>query len=312
MDASLELDCDAIVDDPEPGYAGLAKQLEVLKTRTVATQHECSCVLPMSLTDLRSVEVPEGEHDDVAQMAIESLREYYEDFDQRITRTWQHEETPHDMAMVSSVSVRSSIAETIVDDLKSVKLRCVGMDSLPFAMARAAELGSFSRKDEPIALLDWGHSTVTLVIARNGRPEFVRRLRDCNGRDAIESLAQGLRLDSTDILHVLATCGLPAAGAHATSNAATEKIQRLLIPELDKVCAELQKTLLYLRHHLRKLMPSQLVLFGGMATIPQISSAFQERCGLETTPWKLNSRNSHVSDAVYGVAMAASVGRNWT
>ena len=295
---------------PDDGFRGLADELNILRSRTLATRHDCSCVLPMSLTDIRSVEVPDGADSDVHQMAVEALKDCYPDFDQRVTKSWRHSETPHDMAMVSAVSVRTGIAEQIVADLDGVHLKCVSMNSLPFMLARAAEMSHAVNDHQPVGLLDWGHSSVTFVVARQGRPEFVRSFRDCSGGSAVCSLSEGLQLDEDDIRHVLATCGLPSTGTSPDAHGISQSVRQMLMPEIEKVCGELQKTLMYLRHHLRPLLPARLLLFGGMASIPNIADAFQEHCRIETFPWSLNADNSHSTDPIYAVAMAASAGRN--
>ena len=57
----------------------LSEQLRPLQNRPLAQKHDCACVLPMSLTELRSVDVPVGTESDVEQMALESLKDLYPD-----------------------------------------------------------------------------------------------------------------------------------------------------------------------------------------------------------------------------------------
>jgi hypothetical protein len=81
-----------------------------------------------------------------------------------------------------------------------------------------------------------------------------------------------------------------------------------MVPEVQRIGAELRKTLLYLQHHVVRLMPSRLVLFGGMATVPNVAAAVQAHSNVETAVWSLTGDNSNRCDPLYAVAMAASVG----
>ncbi|HIK94686.1 MAG TPA: hypothetical protein EYG03_22305 [Planctomycetes bacterium] len=260
----------------------------------------------LSLTDLRSVEVPQGSESDVEKMALEAIKDLYpDDFDERMTRLWQQNDTGHDLAHVASLSLPDILAVKIVEQLATARLNCGAIDGLPFALARAANMSPTSRSSQPVALLDWGHTSVTFIIARNGRPEFVRSFRDCGGQRSVDAVAQGLSVDHGDALNVLATFGLPRDGA---AGAVPGSLDLLMAPEVQRIGAELRKTLLYLQHHVVRLMPSRLVLFGGMAAIPNIATAVQDQSGVETVAWSLNDGDGDRSDPLYAAAMATSVG----
>jgi Tfp pilus assembly PilM family ATPase len=287
----------------------LSQQLQPLQNRPLAQNHDCACVLPMSLTDLRSVDVPDGNEGDVEQMALESLKDLYpDDFDDRITRPWRQSEPGNGMAHVASLSLPDILAARIVEQLSGARLNCGAIDGLPFALARAAEMSPIGRASHPIALLDWGHTSVTFVVSREGHPEFVRTFRDCGGHRSVDAIAQGLGLDHSDALNVLTTFGLPGDGSAA---AVAQSVNSLIAPELQRISGELRKTLLYLQHHVSSLIPSQLVLFGGMATVPNVAAAVQDQSDLKTSVWSLNDNESNQCDPLYAVAMAASVGDLW-
>ena len=164
----------------------------------------------MSLTELRSVDVPVGTESDVEQMALESLKDLYpDDFDDRITRLWRQNETGYDLAHVASLSLPDILGVRIVEQLSAARLNCGAIDGLPFALARAADMSPIGRGGQPIALLDWGHTSVTFVVSRMGRPEFVRTFRDCGSHRSVDAIAQGLGLSHSDALNVLTTFGLP-------------------------------------------------------------------------------------------------------
>lgn len=284
----------------------LAQPLQVLQNRPLKNSYDCSCVLPMSVTDIRSVEIPQGNADEVRQMATEALRDASPDFDERVTTLWQHSVTPHDLAMVSGISVSNPVGESIVSDLSQVGLRCSEIESLPFALARAAEMTPSGCCTQPIGLLDWGHESVTFVVSYRGRPEFVRTFRDCGSGETLTAVAKGLDMSVEDTRHVLAACGLPKGKSDSSTAAISRTVEQLMIPEMRNIAAELRKTLLYLRHHLSRILPARLMLFGGMAAVPNLDHVFQDLCDIETCPWSLNADNSHHTDPVYAVALATS------
>ena len=162
------------------------------------------------------------------------------------------------------------------------------------------------RSQGPIGLLSWEHSGATLVIANKGRPEFIRSLRGCAGHLVIQRLMDGMGLTAAEARCVLATVGIP--GIDGRDSSLAKAVEQIIQPEVQAVGSELQKTLQYLRHHLPRLHPSRLVLFGGMATVSNIDRSLAAGSGLETRPWSLNAEGSHATDPVFAPAIAASAG----
>lgn len=299
-----EAESDSLTDDLLAGKVG--RQLHVLKQRKLTGLEECCCVLPAQLTDIRTVEVPQGSEREVTLMAGEALRDSFGDeSDHRVTRLWLHHHSPHDLAMVSGISTRTDVGEQIVADLNQAGFDCRSMVSLPFTLAQAASMSACARGPHPVGLLSWQHSGATFVVTKDDRPEFMRQLRDCSGRQVEQRLQDGLNISREEAVSVLSTFGLSAAGDTCGVGQAVEKI---IQPDLQQLAAEIKKTMLYLRHHLPSLLPGRIVLFGGMATVPHISSAIEQISGVETRPWSLESETSHASDPLFALAIAASAG----
>lgn len=290
------------------GYLG--EQLAVLKKRTLFSQHDCVCVLPPSVTEIRTVEVPHGTQNDVRQMAMEAMRDCFpRDFDQREMQLWTHSESPHGMTMVSGVSVPTDVGEAVVEDMQAVGLNCSAITTLPFALTHALSMSTADAwQQQPTGIISWEHSKAMFIVSRNGRPEFVRGLRDCSGAVAIQRIADGLNLSADEADQVLATVGIPETCDRGSSVSLAGTVEHLLQPEFQNLCDEIQKTLMYLRHHLSNLIPTQLVLFGGMAAVPNISRIIHGRFGMNAQPWSLNAANSQCTDPVFAAAMAASMG----
>lgn len=298
---------DAMTSDESFSVDQLGDFLKPLSRRPLSNRQACSCVLPSSAVDIRSVEVPPGTAREVDQMATEALRDAMPSFDDRIVKLWHHSISPHDMAVVSGVSVHCEAAESIVDDLGGVGLNCYRMDSLPFALARASTLTPDYRPDQSVGMLDWGHRTVTLVIAKGGRPEFIRSFRDCSGLSAVNAIAEGLKITPQEALAALCTARLFENDNSASRSAIGRAIEQLLQADLQRVADELHKTLMYLRHHASRIQPTVLQLAGGMATVDNIAEFIQEQSGIETKVWSLDASNAAPSDPLFATAFAASV-----
>ena len=295
-----------MADDLASGFLG--RQLDSLSRRTLSTPHDCACVLPMSVTEFRSIEVPAGNENDINLMAQEALRDCFpHDFEERVTRLWRHVHSPHDLTQVSGISVKTAVGEGIVEDLNRVGFDCRSMASIPFALTQAASMSPVGRSQQPIGLLSWENSTATFVVTHNGRPEFIRTLRDCSGKAVNERIVDGLGVKPDEARSLLASIGLTNSD-DTNLSPLTKMIEPYVQPEVQKICSELNKTTMYLRHHLPKLLPARLVLFGGMATVPDIARSIQESCGMETSPWSLNADNSHATDPIFAPAIAASAG----
>lgn len=297
-----------IADSLRTGFLG--EQLAALRNRPLPSRHDCVCVLPVCATDFRSVEVPQGSTSEVEQMALEALRDCYpDDFSRREMRLWRHTESPHGLTQVSGISIPSELGESVVDELEGVGLACTSVTALPFSLCHAVSMApNGCDLSQPVGIVSWNHSSAIFVVARNGRSEFIRALRDCDGKNALQRIRDGLSLDESEARSVLASCGLPAAAECGSSASLAAKVEQLLQPEVQKIAAEVQKTLIYLRHHLSALMPSQLLLFGGMATVPNISRVMEDAIGMTSQPWSLGADNSHASDAAFASAMSASTG----
>lgn len=242
-------------------------------------------------------------------MAMESLREHFGDeFHQRTFQMWIHSESASELTTVSCVSVKNELSELVVEELESVGLKCIGIEGHPFALAKACRLSRTGQFDTPIGLLDWGHRTTSLVIARRGVPEFTRTFRDCRGADLLNSVAEGLMISPSDARHIMATAGPTAQTADGQPDVIGEHVQRLIASEVRKVSDELQKTLLYLKHHVPRLLPARILLMGGMGCVANMSAIFQDRSGIETKSWELDTQHAHSSDPAYASTFAVSAG----
>lgn len=303
----LPFEDQAFLDLPSLVESGqLRKRLSVLSEQPLRERQTCCCVVSMSATEFRSVEVPDGSQTEVELMARESFRDSLPDFDERIVKTWKHTQSPHGMAMVSGISMPVDLSETIVHELGRAGLDCISLHSQPFALAGAMSLMSSDSAPSTIGLLSWEHTNAFFVAIHNGRVEFVRTLRDCGGHAVLKRIAEGLQLSQTDAASILMRFGVAGSEHRSDTSGIVDFIQQIIHPELQNICYEFRKTLTYLQHHLPALLPEQIRLFGGMGIVPNLSSLMEAECDIPTLPWSLNASNSLSTDPLFAGAIAAS------
>ena len=112
-------------------------------------------------------------------------------------------------------------------------------------MTRAADMTAGGCSTQPVGLLDWGHESVTFVVAYHGRPEFVRSFRSCGSGRVLTTLQEGLGLSEEDARHVLAASVLPGKSRSSIAPTALNRtVEQLVTPEIQRVAAKVKKTLL--------------------------------------------------------------------
>ncbi|MCA9051765.1 MAG: hypothetical protein KDA89_23665, partial [Planctomycetaceae bacterium] len=284
------------------------RQLQRLGERPLATSPECVCVLPRDVTDFSTLELPDGDAAELSQMAQEALKDVYvDDFDQRTIQCWRNSVIVQGMAEVLTVSVPTATAEDLIGSLAGGRLDCRCLDPLPIALARAAAMTRIGHAVAPAALLDWGHSGITFVVSQYGRPAFVRTLRGRGSSQFLTSVCEAMNLSVSDARNLVAAVVLP--GENNGGGQISTVLRSLLAPELQHLAGELKRTLLYLRHHRPKLVPSHLTLFGGMAAVPNIAGKVRPVFTLPTNVWSLGAENSNSADPMFAAAIGASAER---
>ena len=285
----------------------LSQQLAVLANRPTESNQECICVLPRSICDFTQIEVPFGSDAEVKTAAIEAIQSQMGDaFQARSFQMWRHSDSAEEMATVSCASYHQAVAQRVMDQLKSVGLKCVGVECHPFAIARACQLSRLGQTNGPIAILDWGHSAVSLMIVMNGQPQSYRLLPGCSAANAIHLVAKQLAIPIDEAQQLLNGCSLPSRFSDYKSDTLSERLLEFMMPEFRKVAEQTQHLLRHLRKNNPQSVPGSMLLMGGMGAIENLAQLLQQLTGIETSSWALDSEHAHASDSVYATAFAAS------
>ncbi len=184
------------------------------------------------------------------------------------------------VAVVLDGRAATEIAAAIAD----VRLSCRILDSIPTALARALRLATGEDDSAPAAILDWGYSQATISVVVGQRVALVRRLRGCGFVAVLERAAAALGLDIEEVEQLL----LLSANGDGRNPAAARLADALNLvarQPLETLVDELQRTLRFLRSHLRQAVPERLWLFGGGAVWRDAAAFLVPRIGLSVEKW---------------------------
>jgi Tfp pilus assembly PilM family ATPase len=205
-------------------------------------------------------------------------------------------------------------------EIAQAGLSCEVLDGAPLALARAVQLASgsgFLDQKGPVGLLDWGYRGATFGMATDGRPTFVRFLRGCGISDFVERVQKTLELTLEESESLLVSHGLPCRDQIEESLLEVQEvIAKAGKPVIDELIDQITKSLSFLKAEspddLSKL-PERVWLFGGGATIRNVSTVLAQKVGLPFQTWKLpfdsvdENRREHCPAEMLGSAAALSM-----
>ena len=166
----------------------------------------------------------------------------------------------------------AAVKESVDTNVRAVELaglNPVDVDLIPFALCRVLLRGSSRRG--LVAIIDVGSNTSTVVIARDGVPEFVRII-SAGGRDLTDAIRSEAMLttdqaEATKLSLGLSTVGVPVA-------------QQPIVEVIYKVAGELlnsiRNTLTYFVGAHDQQPISQIILTGGGAKLRGFGQALQD------------------------------------
>lgn len=255
-----------------------------------------ACALSMSIAECRSMNIPPGSPHERRQMIALELAEVGASggavgvgegisFDY-----WDAWPVPGDTNTSASVlSISEKLTTQVADALYRAGLNCPVLDGGPFPLARSAELvADVSLGGQTVAVLDWGHRSVQFAVVVNGQPAFSRILKDCGAGLLAAAVIKSLDLTIEESQQLLTGCGLPHP--RADLHPVTE-LQALVADSagepFNKLVAEVDKTLSYLRTQREELVPAKIWLAGGGATIRHAAERLGFETGINVIPWRL-------------------------
>ncbi len=284
-------------------------RLSSLKSlRRIFTGRACATVLPMSLVDFRSFEVPRGSIDELTSMVAEELAADLNTEPAELAfGCWEaHGDNGLDpeLTRMATLAIPKRLAAKLTTDLLSAGLECHVLNGLPWALARAVELANPAAADEAELALDLGYTSPLLVLVKDGRPVFSRVLRGVGLQSLMQPLQDELKISPEACQQLLVRFGVPVPG-EAPSVASHRTFQVIANP-LQHLVGEIERTMTYIHQQFRTLTPRRMWLFGGGATVKRLPEYVTHKLRFPCEPWSLDRDAKDAEDALYGVAAALS------
>lgn len=248
-----------------------------------------ACVLSTRQAGVRMIALPSGSDAELRAMIVHHLQETLGPEAVECEFDYWDASTPGGEAESPGVGVVYTPRRTAIEtarNLSAVGLNCEVLDGLPLALARAVQM-LVPDDDRNVAVVDWGHEQVLLAVVQGGRPLFIRQLRGCSYGALVGRVAAELKLSPHDVQQVLALYGVHASEAGGDAAEMTRLLTRLAGREILALEQELLRTLDHLRLHRSGLLPRQIVLCGGGATIAGIDAELTFRLDHPVIIWRL-------------------------
>ena len=270
------------------------------------TGRQTACAIPMSLCEVRTLERTSQDESSIEPLIADELKkigssgnyiaDYCTGYDQNhllagfLPRRWSDQ--------VASDTDRSSL------DLESVEIS-------PLTLAHATQLPSGHTPRSVYAILDWGASTTTLSIVKSGSSVFARKLPNVSFAQAASNIATAFELSEDEAICLLRSTGLPTSHDTPKNVAQHQNAISAVLSEFnERFRRELLRTLEFIESRHQEWKPSEVVLFGGGATIPNICEQISNWIDLPCSKWRFDGCDPAVAP-ILGSAIALST-RKWS
>lgn len=187
----------------------------------------------------------------------------------------------------------AAVKEAVLGNVKATQLAgltTVDVDLIPFSLTRV--MLSRPKMDGTVALIDVGASTTSVVIAKNGVPQFVRII-PTGGDDLTRELRTGLEADAAAAETVKRSLGLASQVSSPVERQAMEIIYRVASEQL----TSLRNTINYWINTRPTEPVQRIVVSGGGARLAGLPEALAEMTRLEVV----------AGDPFAGIAMAKGI-----
>ncbi|MBI86021.1 MAG: hypothetical protein CMJ81_22725 [Planctomycetaceae bacterium] len=275
-----------------------------------------ACVLPSYLYESRPLHLPAGSLSERRTMVAHELATVRQE--SHVTSEFDFwEATLHGRdgvpckSNVNTLSLASGWGDQVVQDTAKLGLRCQVLDGPPMVLARAVKMMSSHNSSRPIAALDWGYRGTSLGFLLEGQPLYTRQINRCGYHHIVENVQRGLCVSLDQAQHLLIRHGLPELPPRDTANDQfQEMLSEMAAQTLHDLADEINRTLTYIDTQHPNLFPEEIVLFGGGASLKNVSDHLTKRVKLEIKPWNFSAQNREKSawDAVSSPLLGAAIG----
>ena len=245
---------------------------------------EVAVCLSASLVSVRNLELPEASDEELQAMVAEEIALESPELSGVPVGYWPNPVArPADPAIVavSAVAIGEDLSTCISDAIWNVGYEPVLIDVQYCALARAAH--ESYKSDVMRLVIDIGYESSTVLLCSNGAPVHSRKLRECGLKHCLDSMCDRMQLDRNEAYVLLNECGLPANPKRQTT---VDKILAdIIVPTFGKLILELDKTIKFYQSRFGDLMPTELIVCGGGASVANIDQWLGSQIGLAVSLW---------------------------
>ena len=271
---------------------------------------QAAATLPMAVCQLRSMQIPEMPRREQRLAIANELAGAPQDGGERDFDFWRIDHAVGDKSLVrenvSVLSIADSWASQLADDHRRARLSCRTLDGMPLALTRVLNMTAGIDPTKPVAVLDWGFARATYCIVVGRRPVFVRCLRECGFGQVLRALRTTLSLTWDEAEKLALQYAAGHHSAEASDHDLRDLVMEIVAGPVNQLLEELRRTLAYLQTHRAALVPQQMWLFGGGATIKDIGPWLARQTGLSVAAWSFGGQDFQSTSA--GVSPLALLG----
>ncbi|HID76451.1 MAG TPA: hypothetical protein EYP56_10695 [Planctomycetaceae bacterium] len=274
---------------------------------------QAACMLPMECSELCAVSIPPGSPEERRATVADELAQRYPD--DAATRAFVYWDCPVPASQGAGprentlvLTAPRELVTGMAEQLAEARLACQVMDGPPFVLARAAAMAFPGSTDEAVGVVEWGYSSSTFCISRQGYPQYTRHLRNCGAGQLVEAVGHALNLREDESIELVFGCGLDGAGPGGRDEQVTAILAEIATPVFGSLAEEIRKTLTYVEMQYPDLLPSWLCLLGDGATVDGAARALSENLEMPVRLWQMASEGmaQHPSHAAPQPLLAAA------
>ncbi len=287
--ARRELMIDPALDTSRPEQIRLALS-DILKNWKIS-RSEVICVLPAHTVFTRVVplEVPGGSAEQVAAVVgFEAQQNIPFPLEEVVWDYVVMGNTPSGAVNVVFAAVKTDLLESLCDSIASTGLNITFVTVSPIALYDAFRYSGLASSETPTLLLDIGSRTTNMVIASSGT--YFSRSIPSGGLAITTAIAKDIHaeLEEAELLKTSRGSVALGAGFEQPSDPVEANIARIARQTLLKTQADISRSLSYFRTTLGGTDPNNVIITGGMASMPYFAEFIQEKFQKPVGFWNIS------------------------
>lgn len=190
---------------------------------------------------------------------------------------------------VIATLAQNKLIEKKLSLLKNSQIPPVVITGVAYGLYNLYKLTANTPGDDPVALIDIGASTTTILIVKENKVRFIRQL-GCAGNDFTKAMMGTLVSDKgkvdlslEDAEELKKQVGIPGESADQVRDGiSAQQITSLLRPAIERLAKDIKMSLDYYTSHFNEGSVTKIILTGGTSKLKNINSELFRRLSITT------------------------------